>query len=96
MKVVTVPLDAIKFDARTQRNVFFNSIVLLHSASHKYLKNLILIIIYYFNFFYLIFCTISAGNTLWQPTYGDYSPIADSDVLSALGIILLIVYYKLL
>jgi len=34
MKVITVPLDAIRFDARTNKHVFFNSIVLLHSASH--------------------------------------------------------------
>jgi len=64
MKVVTIPLEAIKYDERSLRHVFFNSIVLLHPASHK----------------------ISAGATLWQPTYGDYSLISDSDVLSALDI----------
>eukprot|EP00026_Physarum_polycephalum_P011400 Phypoly_transcript_11625.p1 GENE.Phypoly_transcript_11625~~Phypoly_transcript_11625.p1 ORF type:complete len:330 (+),score=63.91 Phypoly_transcript_11625:172-1161(+) len=65
MKVVTVPLDAIKFDERTKKHVFFNSIVLLHSASHG-IK--------------------AAGSSLWAPTYGDFSPIADEDVLSALNI----------
>lgn len=65
MKVVTIPLDAIKFDKRTNKHVFFNSIVLLHSASHG-IK--------------------AAGSSLWAPTYGDFSPIADEDVVSALNI----------
>jgi len=65
MKVVTFPLDAIRFDSRTGKHVFFNSIVLLHPASHG---------------------ISAAGSSLWKPTYGDYSDIADSDVLDAFNI----------
>jgi len=65
MKVVTVPLDAVKLDERTGKHVFFNSIVLLHPASHG---------------------ITAAGSSLWKPTYGDFSDIADSDVLDAFHI----------
>jgi hypothetical protein len=65
MKVVTIPLDAVRLDPRTNKHVFFNSVVLLHPASHG---------------------ITAAGSSLWQPTYGDFSPIADFDVLCAFNL----------
>eukprot|EP00026_Physarum_polycephalum_P011391 Phypoly_transcript_11612.p1 GENE.Phypoly_transcript_11612~~Phypoly_transcript_11612.p1 ORF type:complete len:323 (+),score=55.22 Phypoly_transcript_11612:144-1112(+) len=34
MHVITAPMEAIRFDERTQRHVFYNSVVLLHPATH--------------------------------------------------------------
>ena len=50
----------------------------------------------YFFFFmlviknWLIYTITAAGKSLWAPTYGDFSPISDEDVLSALSIFIII------